>query len=151
VPADAAALRGSTAARVEAIKVTVSALKERPLFGWGLTSAKQVSREFLDHTNFIDNAYLVILIEMGIVGFATFVALIVAVLRSCLPVRSWLAASQILALLSLMAFGAFAAVLAVTQGYALFWLTAGLALGGATAGAESRRPASVGAARSLRL
>ncbi len=129
---EAELLRGSTSARMEALRATVDAVRRRPVLGWGLLSAKRVVADELGHPNFVDDAYLVILIELGIAGLAAFFVLVGGVFRRILPFRSPLGASQVIALVVLLAFGVVAANLATSQGYALFWLVAALATGTAT-------------------
>lgn len=133
---EAQRLRGSALARFEAISATVAALRERPILGFGPLSAKPVVAQELGHPNFVDNAYLVILVEQGIAGLAAFLVLTASILRPALPARSPLSTSQIVAIASLLAFGLVAANLATTQGYALNWMTAALAA--ATADVEAR-------------
>jgi hypothetical protein len=131
----ALALRGSTQARLEAISAAIKAVIARPILGWGPLSAKDVAAAELGHPNFVDDAYLVIVIELGIAGLAAFGLLIVGIFRRIVPYRSALTASQLVALISILAFGLVAATFATSQGYALFWLVAGLAV--ATADDES--------------
>lgn len=136
---DAERLRGSTNARVDAIKATVAAVSERPLLGWGLLSAKRVAEAKLGHPNFVDNTYLVLLIEQGVVGLATFLVLVAATVMSAWPVRSALVASQLVAILAILGFGMFAATLATSQGWALFWVVCGLAVGTAASASDPGR------------
>ena len=140
---DAERLRGSTGARLDAIKVTVSAVSERPLLGWGPLSAKRVAQAHLGHPNFVDNTYFVLLIEQGVVGFAALLVVIVATVMAAWPTRSPLALSQFVAILAILGFGMFAATLATSQGWALFWVVCGLAVGtGSSAHHPGRRLAS---------
>ena len=138
----AASLRDSTHARVEALTAAVDALRARPLLGWGLLSAKRVALAELGHQNFIDNTYLVIVMEQGLLGFAAFAMLILMSLAAMLPVRGVLAVSQILAFGAMLAFGAVAAILATSQGYAMLWLLGGLAVAGAHRESHKRRRSS---------
>ena len=133
---EARRLRGSTEARLEAISATVSAVTARPVLGWGPLSAARVVTMELGHPNYVDNAYLVMLIELGITGLAAFVLLVLGVFRSILPYRSALSASQVASLAAILVFALLAANFATSQGYALFWLVAGLAV--ATAGYEAQ-------------
>lgn len=71
-------LASSSFARMEAIETTVSALSERPLFGWGFSSVKEVAEGFLGHMNYVDSSYLLMLIQLGLVGFGSFVVLVLA-------------------------------------------------------------------------
>jgi FtsH-binding integral membrane protein len=92
----------------------------------------------LGHPNYVDNAYLVMLIELGIAGLAAFILLVLGVFRSILPHRSALSASQVVSLAAILVFALLAANFATSQGYALFWLVAGLAVATADYEAQGR-------------
>ena len=135
---EARRLRGSTEARLEAISATVSAVTARPVLGWGPLSATRVATTELGHPNYVDNAYLVMLIELGIAGLAAFLLLVLGIFRSILPHRSALSASQVVSLAAILVFALLAANFATSQGYALFWLVAGLAVATADYEAQGR-------------
>jgi O-Antigen ligase len=135
---EAQALRGSTEARLEAISAAVSAVTARPVLGWGPLSAARVATMELGHPNYVDNAYLVMLIELGIAGLAAFLLLVLGIFRSILPHRSALSASQVVSLAAILVFALLAANFATSQGYALFWLVAGLAVATADYEAQGR-------------
>jgi hypothetical protein len=135
---EARRLRGSTEARLEAISAAVGAVTARPVLGWGPLSAKRVATMELGHPNYVDNAYLVMLIELGIAGLAAFILLVLGVFRSILPHRSALSASQVVSLAAILVFALLAANFATSQGYALFWLVAGLAVATADYEAQGR-------------
>ena len=91
---EAEKFRGSNQARIEAIRVAVAAVRQRPLLGLG-PSFRKASREAeLGHPNYIDNTYLAIVIELGIAGLVAFLFLIAGVLRRILPFGSVVGASQ---------------------------------------------------------
>ena len=135
---EARRLRGSTEARLEAISAAVSAVTARPVLGWGPLSATRVATMELGHPNYVDNAYLVMLIELGIAGLAAFLLLVLGIFRSILPHRSALSASQVVSLAAILVFALLAANFATSQGYALFWLVAGLAVATADYEAQGR-------------
>lgn len=134
---DADILRGSNQARVEAMHLTIAAVQERPLFGWGLLSAKDVAKAKLGHLNYVDNGYLVFMIDTGLVGLVTFLALVgmilLDVVRRLRRRTGPLLLSQLVAFASLLAFSVVAAFWATSQGYAAFWIVASLAVATAEA------------------
>jgi len=134
---DTEKLRSSNAARFEALRVAVAAVGERPLFGWGPLSAKEVGLANLGHINYIDNGYLVILIEFGLLGLGSFLVLLASIGFVILPQlrgqTATLLFSQTVAITSLLAFSVVAAFWATSQGYATFWTLVALAVGTAEA------------------
>ncbi len=72
------ALAGSNEARVEAIKATIKAVTLKPVFGWGLLQAKDVVTSIGGSTNYVDSSYLVVAVEMGLVGLFAFLGLLAA-------------------------------------------------------------------------
>jgi hypothetical protein len=117
----------SNLARFEALKAALGAFVERPLFGWGLLSGKDVALAQLGTPNYVDNSYLVLLIEVGLVGLVAFLLLVSAVLVPAVRARlSATGTARLVACLSLVFSGMFAAVFSVTQLYAGFWVVCGL-------------------------
>jgi hypothetical protein len=119
------ALASSNQARVDALVAAVSAISERPLFGWGPTTAQEVAFRILGSRNPIDSSYLVVSIEFGLVGLLAFLALIGAVLIPARKVRDPLGIGLLMACMALAAAASVVAVFATTQLYAAFWLLAG--------------------------
>jgi hypothetical protein len=133
-PSESDALASSNEARVEAIKATIKAVAQEPVFGWGLLRAKDVVTTIGGSTNYVDSSYLVVAIEMGLVGLLAFLGLIASVLaagRRAWWTREGMALS--LACVAILAMTSVAAYLNVTQGYATFWLLAALMVNNAVA------------------
>ena len=133
-PSESDALASSNEARVEAIKATIKAVSQEPVFGWGLLRAKDVVTSIGGSTNYVDSSYLVVAIEMGLVGLLAFLGLIASVLwagRRAWSSRAGMSLS--LACVAILAMTAVAAYLNVTQGYATFWLLAALMVNDAAA------------------
>jgi hypothetical protein len=126
-PTEADVLAGSSAYRIEALKASFAAVVERPFLGWGLLSAKEVVSRIAGAPNYVDSTYLVMAVELGLVGVAAFVVLAIAIARAGIgaihtPVGSAIAFS----LLSVLAMSVLAAFLVITQGYALTAVLAAL-------------------------
>lgn len=121
----------STQARFEAIRATAGALAQRPIFGWGLLNAKEVALAQLGKRNYVDNSYLVLLIETGVVGLAAFLFLVgsvvVPAVRSC---KSATSIARLVACLSILFSAGYAAVFSITQLSAAFWLVSALLITG---------------------
>jgi hypothetical protein len=133
-PSEADILAGSNELRVRAIQTTLKAVAQEPLFGWGLLRAKDVVTNLGGSTNYVDSSYLVFAVDMGLVGLATFIALVAAVLvvgRAAWSTREGMALA--LACLTIVGMSVVAAYLNVTQGYATFWLLAALMVNAAVA------------------
>lgn len=137
-PSESDALASSNEARVEAIKATIKAVAQEPVFGWGLLRAKDVVTSIGGSTNYVDSSYLVVAIEMGLVGLLALLGLIASVLwagRRAWSTREGMALS--LACVAILAMTAVAAYLNVTQGYATFLLLAALMVNNAAAAGGS--------------
>jgi hypothetical protein len=138
-PAIADDIASSNAARLDAVVAAIRATGHRPLFGWGPLAAKDVVADELGHPNFVDNTYLALLVEDGIVGFGAFVVLIgtviVAASRSAGTAGG---AARLTAIGTLLVCCLFAAFLSVSQGYALASLVYGLAVGAAESAERDR-------------
>jgi O-antigen ligase len=124
------AIESSNEARIEAAIAGLNAATERPVFGWGPLNAKAVVAERLGYKNWVDNTYVAFLVEGGVAGLATFVALAFVVLAFAFRNRAEpRGAARAVALLALLGASAFAAFFSLSQGYAAFWLLGGLATG----------------------
>jgi len=145
------AIESSNEARIEAALAGLGAAAERPLFGWGPLTAKGIVSERLGHDNWVDNTYIAFLVEGGVVGLAAFVGLVLVVVGAALRNRGQPAGSaRAVALLTMLGSAGFAAFFSLSQGYAAFWLIAGLAtptLLAAPAHRESGTAASSAVAR----
>ena len=106
-----------------AIKAAWSVVQQKPLLGWGLLSAPHMLSEATGQHNYVDNSFLQIVVELGLMGFLAFGVLIVATFWIGLRMpRSPAQISRILALLGVLGMSALASFLSVTQGYAAFCL-----------------------------
>lgn len=121
-------IEGSNAARVEAISAAAAAVQKRPLFGSGLLTAKSVAAGELGRTNYVDNSYLALLIELGIVGTFFFGVLLLLILRRALAAdrSDPHSVAGAIAVMALLVGAGFAATLTTTQGYSAFWLVSGV-------------------------
>ena len=115
--------------RFDAIQATLEAVRQHPLFGWGLLTDMSVLSGLIGVRNYVDNAYLSFLVELGIVGTVSFIFLIGAVV--VLGRKAWSSTVGMalgVALVGYLAMGLFASNLKASQGYAaLFVLAAGVA------------------------
>lgn len=126
-PTEVDLLAGSNELRIQALRATVRAVAERPLFGWGLLRAKDVVTSVGGSTNYVDSSVLAIVVETGLIGLAALLAVALAALaRGRGAQRTAEGLATYLAVLSIGAMSVVAAYLVVTQGYASFWLLAGL-------------------------
>jgi hypothetical protein len=126
-PSESEILAGSNDLRLRAFRATLDAVGQKPVFGWGLLRAKEVVTSIGGSANYVDSSYLVIVVEMGIVGLAAFLALIASVFAASRP--AWSNAHGMalgLGWVSILVMSIVAAYLNVTQGYATFWLLAAL-------------------------
>ena len=123
VPASQVALERSTSLRIEGVKATVTVVREKPLFGWGLLSAPTVLSAATGKANYVDDTYVQILVEQGLLGFLAFGLLVLATFWVALRrPRSPVQLSRILAVLGVLGMCVLASFLSVTQGYAAFCL-----------------------------
>lgn len=128
-PSDVDVIAESNALRMEAFAAAVKAVSFRPLFGWGLLTEKEVVSKIGGKTNFVDSSYLALLVDLGLAGFSAFLFLLIALASAARAARtSALGLALILATLAVLGMSGLAAFLAITQGYALTWLLAGLLL-----------------------
>ena len=145
-PAEQVALEGSLSLREDAIRALWPAIDGKPLFGWGLLSAQTVISRETGQPNYIDDTYVQWLVELGLVGFGSFMFLVIAILvKGSGSEGTPEQISRILAMLALLGMCALASFLSITQGYAAFFLVAALL----TASPVSTRP--IISARMLRL
>jgi len=125
-------LPDSSPLRLDAIRATLEALRINPLFGWGLLTDVRVLSDLIGVTNFVDNAYLSLLVELGIVGSAAFVFLLGVIVL--LTRRAWSSAFGLalsIAPICDLAMGVFATTFKASQGYAALFVLAALALAAA--------------------
>ena len=115
--------------RIASIQAAFEALQVHPFFGWGLLSDMTVLGAFIGERNYVDDIYLSLLVEVGIVGTVSFLLLVAAVLAGSR--RAWSSAVGLalgIALVGLLTMGVFASNLKSTQSYAAFCILAALGL-----------------------
>jgi hypothetical protein len=121
------AVTESNELRLAAINPALQAIQARPLFGWGLLSDSTVLSSIIGKTNAVDDTYLSLAVEMGLVGLAAFALLVASIVAATR--RGWRSARGLalaLAVVSVLAMAAFASVFQVTQGYAALSVLAAL-------------------------
>ncbi len=122
-------LQDSVAMRVASIEATIEALSAKPLFGWGLLSGMTVLSGLIGQISYVDNMYLSLLVELGLVGTGSFLFLAgVIVARASRAWRSPIGLALSIALVAELILALFASTLESTQGYAAFFIVAALAL-----------------------
>jgi hypothetical protein len=127
VPLEEQTLAGSNALRMEALRGAAIAVSQRPLFGWGLLTAKEVVTDVGGKTNYVDSSYLALLVDLGLVGFGAFLVLLTGIAHAAWGAhRSAIGVSLGLAFIAVLAMSGLAAFLMITQGYALTWMLAAL-------------------------
>jgi hypothetical protein len=126
-PTDVDLIASSNELRLQALRATVRAVGERPVFGWGLLRAREVVSSVGGSTNYVDSTPLALIVEIGIAGLLALVAVGLAVLmRARGAERTAEGLATYLALFSIAGMSLVAAYLLVTQGYASFWFLAAL-------------------------
>jgi O-Antigen ligase len=126
-PTEEQTLAGSNRLRVEALQGALTAVSQRPLFGWGLLTEKEVVSQIGGKTNYVDSSYLALLVDLGLIGSSAFLFLLLAIAYACRGARtSAIGVSLGLATGAVLAMSGLAAFLLLTQGYALTWMLAAL-------------------------
>ncbi|MEA2677476.1 MAG: hypothetical protein QOJ81_1617 [Chloroflexota bacterium] len=131
----------SNSLRLSAISPALQAIAARPLFGWGLLNDMSVLSGILGTKNYVDDTYLSLAIETGLVGLGAFVLLAATIVAATL--RDWSSARGLalaIALASLLGMAVFASFLQSTQGYAAFFVLAALAVAAAVRSDERGQP-----------
>jgi O-antigen ligase len=129
--------------RITAIDPALQAIRARPLFGWGLLSDSSVLSAIIGKQNFVDDTYLSLAVEVGLVGLGAFLLLALSILGATR--RGWgtpLGLALLIAVTGVLAMGVFASIFQVTQGYAAFFVLAALALISAVRGPGTGQPAA---------
>ncbi|MEP7361340.1 MAG: O-antigen ligase family protein [Chloroflexota bacterium] len=137
-------IEGSTTLRVAAIHASIDAVRMHPLFGWGLLSDQSALSGILGQRNYVDNEYLSIAVEMGLVGLTGFLLLVMSVVLTTL--RAWrtpVGLALLLALMAILGMAVLISVLQATQGYAAFSVLAALGVMAALNRARSDGEAAV--------
>jgi hypothetical protein len=120
---------GSNQARIEAISATIQSLRESPLLGWGPLSGRATAERILGHQNAIDDAYLVIAIESGLIGLVGFLLILAAVMSAAAARRGdGVSTGRLVGLSAFLVMSVVAATFSVTQLYAAFWFLAAITI-----------------------
>lgn len=120
---------GSNQARLEALAATITSVLESPLLGWGPLSGRATAERILGHENAIDDAYLLIAIESGLIGLLGFLLIIAAVMRAAIGRRrGGKSTGRLVALSAFLVMSLVAATFSVTQLYAAFWFLAAITI-----------------------
>jgi hypothetical protein len=133
------AIEYSTTRRLAAVGASFDAVGVHPLFGWGLLNDMNALGQFLGQRNYVDNTYLSIALETGLVGLGAFLLLVFGVLFAVR--RMWRSAQGLaltLVLLAILGMAVLISVFQATQGYAAFWILAALAVVSATDATKSK-------------
>jgi hypothetical protein len=136
------AVAESNEMRLTALQAALVAIRSQPLFGWGLLNDMNVLRSILGSASYVDNTYLSVALEMGLVGLTAFLLLIASLVLATR--RTWDSAqgfALLIALGAVLGMGVLASVLQVSQGYAAFFVLAALAV--ALAARTSEAPIQV--------
>ncbi|HYI23407.1 MAG TPA: O-antigen ligase family protein [Candidatus Limnocylindrales bacterium] len=122
-------LQDSVGMRLASVGATIDALSIKPLFGWGLLSGPAVLSGLIGETSYVDNMYLSLLVELGLVGTVSFLFLVAVILaRTSRAWRSAVGLALLIAVVAELTLAIFASTLESTQGYAAFFVLCGLAL-----------------------
>jgi hypothetical protein len=126
-PTESDILAESGDLRVQAVKASIIAIGQEPLFGWGLLTAVDVVSTVGGKPNYVDSSVLVMGVETGLVGLGGFFCLVLGIAVAARPaLRGDVGLALALAILALLAMSVVAAYLSVTQGYVSFSLLAAL-------------------------
>lgn len=139
-------LPDTSLARLAAIQAALEAVRQHPLFGWGLLTDVGVLSGLIGVPNYVDNAYLSFLVELGIVGTASFLLLIgLIVVIGRRAASSGLGLAIWVALVGYLAMGLFASNLKASQGYAALFVIGALTLAAAGMRSDGRDHLILGA------
>jgi hypothetical protein len=124
-----ATIANSTTLRIDAVGAATLAIREHLLFGWGLLKDMQVVSSITGRRNFVDDTYLSLGIEMGLVGLGAFALMIGSYLRAMWHGRHEPVALALgLAVVIVLGMGILVSFLQASQGYATFFVISALAV-----------------------
>ncbi len=118
--------------RAAAINPALQAIQAHPFFGWGLLTDLSVLSDIIGKKNFVDNSYLSLAIEIGLVGLGAFLLLVGSIVVATRP--AWAAAQGLalaIAVVGVLGMALLASLFTATQSYAAFFVLAGLAVAAA--------------------
>ena len=131
--------------RLSAIDAALQAIRARPLFGWGLLSDKSVLSGILGTQSYVDDSYLSLAVEVGLVGLSAFLLLATSIVAGTR--RAWgspLGLALAIAVTGVLGMSVFASVLQASQGYAAFFVLAALAVAAGSGAARSQPAIEIG-------
>jgi hypothetical protein len=134
---------GSNSLRISALGSALQAIGAHPLFGSGLLTDMTVLSAVIGKKNYVDNTYLSLAIEIGLVGLAGFLLLVAAMVAATR--RGWSSArglAMALAVAAVLGMALLASVLQSTQCYAAFFVLGALAVGTALRADGTGQPAA---------
>lgn len=121
-------VRQSGELRAEAYRNAAKAILQQPVFGHGLLKGADALGAVTGHPNYVDNTYLQVAIEQGLVGLGSLLVLLGAVVKTAVQRRHAPAGlSVLLAVITLLVMCVVVSFFSFTQSYALFWLVAAVA------------------------
>ena len=130
--------------RLSAIDAALQAIRARPLFGWGLLSDQSVLSGLLGTRSYVDDTYLSLAVETGLVGLGAFLLLATSIVAATRRTwRSPLVLAVTIAVAGVLGMAAFASVLQASQGYAAFAVLAALAVAAGSDAARSQPPIQI--------
>lgn len=139
IPATPDPIQQSGELRLEAYPAAVRAIAERPLLGHGLLNGSEALSRFSNRPNYVDNTYLQVAIEQGLLGLAALGTVLAGVLLHSHRRRS-ADSGPLVALVALLLLFVIVSFLSFTVGFALFWITAALVVANAPTITPHRRP-----------
>lgn len=132
------AVQQSNELRVAALNPALQAILAQPLFGSGLLRDLPVLSDIIGRKNYVDNSYLSLGIETGLVGLGAFLLLVGSIVVATR--RAWhsaLGLALAIGVVGVLAMALLASLITASQGYSAFFVLAALAV------AAASRPYSV--------
>ena len=122
------AVQRSGEQRLAAYRAALTTVMEQPLFGHGLLRGSDALSAVAGRTNYVDNTYLQVAVEQGLIGLAALAGLLAVVLRLAYDRRrTRLGLGVLAALCAFLLMGVVASLFSFTQVFALFWVLAAAA------------------------
>jgi hypothetical protein len=122
----------SGALRIAAINPALQAIGAHPLFGWGLLNDSSVLSAIIGSKNYVDDAFLSLAVEVGLVGLGAFLLLVSGIIVGAF--WGWTTARGLaltIAVVAVLGMAILASVFQSTQGYAALFVLAALAVAAA--------------------
>jgi hypothetical protein len=128
IPANPA-VQHSNELRVAALNPALQAILAHPLFGSGLLSDLSVLTGIIGKKNYVDDSYLSLAIEIGLVGLGAFLLLVGSIVLATR--RAWhsaLGLALAIGVVGVLAMAVLASLFTASQGYSAFFVLAALAV-----------------------